>query len=65
VVRFHTAFVDNATPEMVAMVPEDMRGELSRGVCCGGGCGVLCARFLLMEAMMLSSARARVTGTMC
>ena len=32
VVRFHTAFVDNATPEMVAMVPEDMRGELSRGV---------------------------------
>ncbi len=38
-VRFHTAFVDKATPEMVAMVPEDMRGELSRGVCGGGGRG--------------------------
>jgi predicted glycoside hydrolase/deacetylase ChbG (UPF0249 family) len=32
VVRFHTAFIDKATPEMVAMVPGDVRGELSRGV---------------------------------
>ncbi len=51
-VVFHTAFVDKATLEMVAMMPEDMRGELSRGVWSGGGCGVMCARFGSFDAII-------------